>query len=40
MLQEFGEAVIGNLAGLGKAIHAFANFQVDVSIVDHVVEVV
>jgi len=32
--------VIGNAPGLGKAVHAFADFHIDVAFVDKVVELV
>ena len=38
--QVLDEAVVGDAAGLGKAVHAFPNFDVDVSIVDKGGEVV
>ena len=38
--KEFGEAVIGNVAGLGEPIHAFADFNVDVLVVDERGEII
>ena len=38
--KEFLEVVIGNVTGLREAVHAFANFHIDVTIVDEVMEVV
>ena len=32
--KEFGEAVICNAAGLGEAVHALADLNVDVAFVD------
>jgi len=38
--KEFLEVVIGNATGLREAVHAFANFHIDVPIVDEVMKVV
>ena len=38
--KEFGEVVIGNVAGLGEPIHAFADFDVDMLVVDEQGEII
>ncbi len=38
--KEFLKVVIGDAAGLREAVHAFANFHIDVTIVDEVMKVV
>jgi hypothetical protein len=34
------ESIVGELAGLGKAVHAFADFDKNVSVVDGMLELV